>query len=186
MSELIFDDGDVLTGEHLDDALQACYPDGVPETFPVDLFTPVAELTDSGSLVVRDAALQRRIDEFQDLMLTLEQEECPVKHYFASGVYGRQVTLPKGVVAIGALHLHDCINVMLTGDVTMMTVDGPKRVRAPAVFVAPKGSKKFGYVNEESVWLTFQATESTNPDEIVAATTLQRYSDYIQLIEVKE
>ena len=155
-------------------ALVECYPDGVPVDFPVEMFAQI----DAESMVTRDLALQQRIDEFQEWMLTLPQQDCTVVNLFGGGVYARQVLIPKGTVAIGAIHLDEHINLVLQGDVTMLTVDGPKRIKAPMMFVAPPGSKKFGYANEDTIWVTVQPAISNDPDEMVALTTVTRFDEY--------
>lgn len=160
-----------------------CYPEGVPPDFPVAMFEPIPDLVDASCMVTRDVALQRRIEAFQDWMQTLPQQECPVVNLFGGGVYARQVFIPKGTVAIGAIHLDEHINLVLQGDVTMLTVDGPKRVKAPAMFVAPPGSKKFGYANEDTIWVTVQPAISDDPEEIVALTTAKRFDEYRNRLE---
>ena len=40
---------------------------------------------------------------------------CPVQHHFAPGAYGREMTLPAGLVVVGKIHKHAHINVISKG-----------------------------------------------------------------------
>lgn len=159
-------------------ALNECYPDGVPDGFPMDMFAPV-EGTDQ---VFRDKKLKRRIDDFQNWLLQHPQEVPEVEHFFADGMYGRQIYMKKGTLATGAVHLTDGLGVVLQGDVTMLTVDGPQRVKAPATFVTKAGGKNLGYVNEDTIWLTVHQSVGEDPELNIAVTTTSTYAEYDKLL----
>jgi hypothetical protein len=129
-----------------EDILTACYPEGVPEMFPVDLFEPV-EGVEEDAFVVRDLALQDRINALEDIMETMPQADLPVDHKFADGVYVRSLFMPKGATVTGRLHLRECVNIMVSGDITLLTVDGPVRLQAPQMFISAAGTKKIGRSN---------------------------------------
>jgi quercetin dioxygenase-like cupin family protein len=158
--------------------LSSCYPDGAPDGFPVDLFAP----TEGKSLFIREANLRRKIDQLQDVMLAMPQVEMPVTNMFAGGVYSRELFIPKGTVLIGKVHLTDHFNICLKGDLTFLTVDGPKRIVGPTMFVAPAGTKKLAYANEDSIWINMHPALSDDPEQIVDALTVIKFSDYDRLM----
>ena len=160
------------------DFTKECYPDGLPEQFPVDLFAPIQ----GTSLVIRENILRKKIDALQEIMKAMPQTEIPVKNTFSGGVYAREVFIPKGTVAIGKVHLTEHLNICLQGDLTFLTVDGPKRIKAPAMFSAPAGTKKLAYANEDSIWVNVHPAISDDPDEIVEALTVERFADFDRLI----
>jgi hypothetical protein len=41
--------------------MMGCYPGGVPEDFPVDLFAPIPDMDNAGVMVMRDLVLQRKM-----------------------------------------------------------------------------------------------------------------------------
>ena len=45
--------------------------------------------------------VREKIAEIQDFMLTQGNKELPLKHYFAEGVYAREIFIPKGVMWSG-------------------------------------------------------------------------------------
>ena len=77
--------------------------------------------------------------------------------------------MPKGMFVVGKLHKHSYLNVILTGDVSVLTEEGARRVKAPGHVIAPSGTKRFGYTHEETVWLTVHA----NPDNITDIDVLE-------------
>ena len=92
---------------------------------------------------------------------------CPVQHHFAPGAYGREMTLPAGLVVVGKIHKHAHINVISTGRVQVFTEqDGVLELAAPCTFVSSPGTKRVVHVLEETVWTTVHATDKTDLAEI--------------------
>lgn len=92
---------------------------------------------------------------------------CPVKHHFAPGAYGREMTLPAGLVVIGKIHKHAHINVISKGRVQVFTEqEGVLELAAPCTFVSSPGTKRVVHVLEETVWTTVHVTDKTDLAEI--------------------
>jgi quercetin dioxygenase-like cupin family protein len=164
--------------ELIDTQVVQCYPDGTPEGFPIELFAPI----EGPSLVLRETMLRRKIDELQETMKAMPQTEIPVKNTFSGGVYAREIMIPKGTVVIGKVHLTEHLNICLKGDLTFLTIDGPKRMKGPAMFSAPAGTKKLAYANEDSIWVNVHPAISNDPEEIVEAITVDSFADFDRLI----
>lgn len=158
--------------------LTTIYPDGPPTGFPVADFAPVP----GQALVMREQALKDRIDAIQARMAEEPQVEIPVKHTFAGGVYAREIFIPKGTVVIGKVHLTEHLNIMPQGDLTFLTVDGPKRLVAPATFASPPGTKKVAYANEDSIWINVHPALSTDPEILIDGITVGTYAEFDQLL----
>jgi quercetin dioxygenase-like cupin family protein len=156
-----------------------CYPDGVPAEFPVELFAP----TKGDSLFIREAALREKVDGLQDYLADMPQSEIPVTNTFAGGVYAREIFIPKGTMLIGKVHLTEHFNICLKGDLTFLTVDGPKRVIGPTMFVAPAGTKKLAYANEDSIWVNMHPAITDDPEQIVDALTVSKFADFDRLMD---
>lgn len=110
----------------------------------------------------------QRLKRVTKELLALPQAECPVVHRFGPGVYIRQITIPAGVFAIGRNHLHEHINVMLSGRVAVLQEDGTvKELRAPLTFLGKPG-QKIGVILEEMVWLNVYATTETDIEKLEA------------------
>lgn len=166
----------MTTCEHM--ALAECYPDGVPEGFPTALFAPQS----GDSMVFTEHSLQQKIDKLQADMGLLPQMDLPVRNVFAGGCYARELFIPKGTVLIGKLHLTDHINICTEGDLTFLTPEGPKRVKAPAMFAAPAGTKKLAYANEDTRWINIHQAIHEDPEFIVAALTVDTYAEYEKIV----
>lgn len=92
---------------------------------------------------------------------------CPVQHHFAPGAYGREMTLPAGLVVVGKIHKHAHINVISNGRVQVFTEqDGVLELAAPCTFVSSPGTKRVVHVLEETVWTTVHVTDKTDLAEI--------------------
>jgi hypothetical protein len=125
--------------------------------------------------VMRERALQlgRReaILRLQDAIIDEGRDvgpaSCPVKHHFAPGSYGREMTLPAGLVVVGKIHKHAHINVISKGRVQVFTEqEGVLELAAPCTFVSSPGTKRVVYVLEETVWTTVHVTDKTDLAEI--------------------
>ena len=125
--------------------------------------------------VLRERALQlgRReaILRLQDAIISEGRDvgpaSCPVKHHFAPGSYGREMTLPAGLVVVGKIHKHAHINVISKGRVQVFTEqEGVLELAAPCTFVSSPGTKRVVHVLEETVWTTVHVTDKTDLAEI--------------------
>jgi hypothetical protein len=54
-------------------------------------------------LAVLDPA-RAKVEALEDEIAKLPQVDCPVRHYFAPGLYAREMTIPAGVTLTGAVH----------------------------------------------------------------------------------
>ena len=125
--------------------------------------------------VMHERALQlgrrKAIMRLQDAIvyggLDVGPAACPVQHHFAPGAYGREMTIPAGLVVVGKIHKHAHINVISKGRVQVFTEqDGVLELAAPYTFVSSPGTKRVVHVLEEAVWTTVHVTDKTDLAEI--------------------
>lgn len=125
--------------------------------------------------VLHERALQlgrrKAIMHLQDAIvyggLDVGPAACPVQHHFAPGAYGREMTIPAGLVVVGKIHKHAHINVISKGRVQVFTEqDGVLELAAPCTFVSSPGTKRVMHVLEETVWTTVHVTDKTDLAEI--------------------
>lgn len=109
-------------------------------------------------------ALEREIQK-------LPQADCPVRHYFAPGMYAREMTVPAGVVVTGAVHRHEHLCTVSKGRIAVSTDEGIREISAPCTIVSKAGTKRVGYAIEETVWTTYHATTETDLDKIMIEIT---------------
>jgi hypothetical protein len=119
---------------------------------------------------------------------SLGEDPFPLAHSFAEGVYIREIKIPKGYFVVGKLHRDSYTSFIVSGDMSVLTEDGVKRVKGPSWSIAPAGTKRFGYSHEDTVWVTVHA----NPSNLRDIPTLERiihaegYEDLPQIIEANE
>lgn len=106
-------------------------------------------------------ALRARIFDLERVMLAADMHaDCPVRNLFSPGQYRREVTIPAGVLLIGAEHKTRHLNILSRGRIVVWTETGMRELVAPFEFWSEPGTKRAGYAIEESVWTTVHE----NPD----------------------
>ncbi len=111
------------------------------------------------------AELRHRIQEFEDMILEHEQIDIPVTQYFCNGVYVREITIPAGTILTGKIHKHPCLSIVLTGEMEVITDEGPRIIKAPLVYESPAGVKRAGRALTDCRWLTLHPHDGDELDE---------------------
>lgn len=102
---------------------------------------------------------REKVEHLEQQMLNSPQVECPVRHYFSAGLFAREITIPKGVVLVGAVHKQDNLAVLSAGKLRIVTDDGVKEIAAPATMHIKAGAKNCALALEEAVWTNFWPNE---------------------------
>lgn len=119
-----------------------------------------------------DSAITREmVVALEKELQKLPQVECPVRHYFAPGMYAREMTIPTGVVVTGAVHRHEHLCTVSKGRIAVSTDEGMRVVCAPCTLVSKAGTKRVGWALEETVWTTYHVTNETDLDKIMSEIT---------------
>jgi hypothetical protein len=96
-----------------------------------------------------------------------EQKECPLTHYFAPGIYLREIFMPEGAVVIGKIHKTEHLNIIERGSVSIVHDDGStERIEAPHTFVSKPGVQKVLYIHADTVWKTIHPTNERDLDQL--------------------
>jgi hypothetical protein len=112
-------------------------------------------------------------------MLGHEQVQIPIRHHFSPGVYAREITIPAGTLLTGRIHKFEQLNILSGGEISVLTHEGMKRVKAPFTIVSPPGTKRIAYAHTECTWTTILATGETDPDKIEATFTVATEQEYL-------
>lgn len=132
---------------------------------------------------------QGKLQAIEDHLLTLPQLDPQTSHHICDGVYLRKIILPKGSTATGAVHLTETLDILIYGDLTVVTEQGKKRVSIPgSVFVSLPGLKKVAYAHEETMWMTAHAVtdiKEKSLEEIEQELCVASYRDYMRYLEHK-
>jgi quercetin dioxygenase-like cupin family protein len=110
-------------------------------------------------------------------MRQLPQLPIPVKHYFADGVYAREILIPKGSIITGLIHRQSQINFCLKGRISIVTEEGEKEFCAGDTIVSPPGTKRAAYAWEETIWTTVLGTHLQDVEAIEATLVCQSFEE---------
>jgi quercetin dioxygenase-like cupin family protein len=110
----------------------------------------------------------------------MPQVEVPLRHCFGNKVYVREMTAPKGSILIGKMHKFKQVNIVIKGDISVLTEDGWKRLKAGDMFESPAGIKRAGFTHEDTVWTTICGTEETEVNKAEDELTIGSYQEFLQ------
>ncbi|MGB8517934.1 MAG: hypothetical protein WCD45_08600 [Gallionella sp.] len=129
-----------------------------------------------------DAAMSASADA--ELAGFVKGVDCiKVEHHFADSVYLRRGIIPKGMVLVGKIHRTEHLNIVLSGDISVLDESGMHRYKAGDIIKSPAGSKRLGYAHEETVWINLHATQERDPALIEQQVTADSY-DQLGLVGV--
>jgi hypothetical protein len=110
--------------------------------------------------------MRGKIMALESVMLAMPEHQIQIetKHYFAPGLYMREIFVPAGVTMIGKIQKTEYLNIVSKGDISVMTEAGLKRTKAPAVLRSHPGLKRAGYAHEDSIWVTVHQNPTNERD----------------------
>lgn len=107
----------------------------------------------------------------------LAKIEIPVEHHFSKDVYAREIKIPKGSFVIGKIHKFQNLNILSKGEISILSIDGVQRVKAPFTVVSSPGVKRVAYAHEDTVWTTIHGTAERDVEKIEEIFIAKTYED---------
>ena len=107
-----------------------------------------------------------KIRQAEAMMREMPQVELTTNHYFADGMYAREVFRPAGTLIIGKVHKREHFYIVTRGAVQVVMEGEPRVIRAPAVIVSKPGTKRAVLALEDSVCMTVHRTKHRDLDKI--------------------
>lgn len=157
----------------------------------------IAKLRDALALLNQPG--QRTVKEMRTLIMGLEAamqamegyleaKDFDTKHHFAPGIYMRELFIPKGTVLTGKIHKTEHLNVISLGDVSVMTEEGVKRLRASSVVHSLPGIKRAIYAYEDSIWINVHhnSTNERDLDKIDDLFVVDTFEQFLSFKEQKQ
>lgn len=124
------------------------------------------------------AVIRRRIERLKDWMLSLPEKFLPhVEHEVTDGMYLRKLFIPKGSLLVGKVHVKPCHNVVASGDITVLTETGCKRVGAGFTGMSAPGTQKVGLAHADTVFINVFRTDKTELADIEAEIACEATAD---------
>jgi hypothetical protein len=146
---------------------------------PVGIAAHVPPPPDRMEIRARIEALHAQIEAAPD-------GPIETRHYYADGLYAREIHIPAGTWVVGSIHRREHINVLSKGDVSVVTEAGhcAQRIQAPMTFAVKAGMKALGYAHTDAVWTTFcaNADNERDPDALFDRLTTKLYPEEQSMI----
>lgn len=141
--------------------------------------------------------LRSSIIEFQETLSNLPKDKvffgdtknCPVTNTFAEGMHIREIKIPKGIFAIGKIHLHQHVSFLLKGKMIMVDEEnGRQIIEAPITVISKPGIKRAVYAIEDCVFTNVFSNPSneTNIDKLEKNNVVNTYEEYNLQLENKQ
>jgi hypothetical protein len=109
-------------------------------------------------------ALRDNILNLEAAMKAMPEHQVHIepKHYFAPGLYLREIFIPKGVTLTGKIHKTEHLCILSQGELSVRLEDGIQTLKASTVVKSLPGMKRILYAHEDSVWINVHH----NPENI--------------------
>lgn len=93
-------------------------------------------------------------------------DDLQITNYINGGVYAREMKAPAGIVITGKIHEHDHINILSEGEISVMTDDGMKRIKAPYTFESKAGIRRIGFTHSDITWTSIHSVTTDDINEL--------------------
>jgi hypothetical protein len=125
--------------------------------------------------------MRAKVDRLEQALYGVPQVDCSVRHYFAPGMYAREITIPAGTVLTGAVHKMTNLAVLSKGRMLLATEGGAIEIQAPHTLTVHPGAKNAATAIEDCVWTNFlpNPTNETDVDKLVEVFTESKAADLI-------
>jgi len=130
--------------------------------------------------------VREKIQILEDEFSKLPQIAIETNHYFSKGVYAREIKAPSGSILIGKIHKHENLNILSQGEISVFSIDGMSKIKAPATIVSSPGVKRVAYVHDDVIWTTIHGTDETDLDKIEEEFIAKTYDDVQYLSNSEE
>lgn len=114
--------------------------------------------------------MRERVERLEHILESAPQVECPLQHTFAPGVYIREMLVPAGTIATGAVHKTKHTTIVV-GHCLLTTDEGVQEFSGYRSFVSKPGAKRAIYAIEDTIVTTIHPTDETDLDKLCELLT---------------
>ena len=100
----------------------------------------------------------------QKSMLPLECEPPEPSHYFAPGMYLRELTIPAGMLIVGKTHKYQHFLIITRGSGRVISEFADREMEAGDIYVSPAWSKRAILAYEDLTMVTVHVNEDDTTD----------------------
>ena len=110
---------------------------------------------------------REKIQQLQEAMLAIQAEQPDPHHFFAPGMYLRELTVPAGMLIVGKIHKHEHFLLVLKGKAEVISEFGRDVVEAGHISISPAGVKRVVLALEDTQFVTVHVNQSDSQDLVV-------------------
>lgn len=118
----------------------------------------------SSELVQNPAPTREQIVRLQEAMLSKQCEQPEPTHFFAPGMYLRELTVPAGMLLVGKTHRHAHFLVVTKGRAEVLSEFGRTVVEPGHISVSQAGVKRVVLALEDTQFITVHLNPSDTQD----------------------
>ena len=124
------------------------------------------------------APTRAQIEHLQEQMLPIATAMPEAVHHFAPGMYGREFSMPAGMLVVGKIHRHGHLMMVAKGRATVIDEFGRYEVQAGFVQASKPGAKRVVLAHEDTTFVTVHLNPTDTQDlEQIEATHIEPESD---------
>lgn len=153
-------------------------------------------LIDQVSGLMSSQSVRDSIESLESELKKYPQVDVPFSDHYFGGIYARAVCIPKGTLLTGKIYKDDHFDIMLSGDITVSSDDGVKRLKGFNIFDGKQGKKRAGIAHEDTFWITFCQSEYRQSGDYLDHLTVESFKElddelcnrnpYIDEVEIKQ
>ena len=125
-------------------------------------------------------------DQIVRLQQAMIPEQVPMpeaRHHFAPGMYGREFSMPAGMVVVGKIHRHGHIMMCVKGRAIVVDEFGRYEVAAGFVQASKPGAKRVVYAHEDTTFVTVHLNPTDSRDlEFIEAEHIEPEDEETQAL----
>ena len=110
---------------------------------------------------------REQITLLQEAMLPIQSEQPEPKHFFAPGMYLRELTVPAGMLLVGKTHKYAHFLVVTKGRAEIISEFGRTIVEPGHISVSQAGVKRIVLALEDTQFITVHLNPSDTTDLVV-------------------
>lgn len=125
-------------------------------------------------MTLDDVPTREKIQRLQETMLPMQTKQPEPQHFFAPGMYMRELVVPAGMLMVGKIHKHAHFLMVLKGKAEVISEFGRMIVEAGHLSVSPAGVKRVVLALENTQFVTVHVNKNDSQDlEIIEAEHIE-------------
>ena len=125
-------------------------------------------------MTMDEVPTREKIQRLQETMLPMQTDQPEPQHFFAPGMYMRELVVPSGMLMVGKIHKHAHFLMVLKGKAEVISEFGRMIVEAGHLSVSPSGVKRVVLALEDTQFVTVHVNKNDSQDlEIIESEHIE-------------